>query len=86
MKRIHELFDRSQSHLSAGGAGGVQAALSALAGTGVQEVAITELDIAGGGASDYATTIKACLAVSACIGITVGALLELILISILIIH
>lgn len=61
----------TQAHLSAGVAGDVQAALSALAGSGVSEVAITELDIVQASPSDYVTVTKACLAVSACVGITV---------------
>lgn len=43
----------SQSHLGAGQSSGTAGALSALAGSGVGEVAITELDIVNAAASDY---------------------------------
>ncbi|CAE6447317.1 unnamed protein product [Rhizoctonia solani] len=55
----------------AGGAGGLLGAMQALAGTGVPEVAITELDIAGANGNDYATAVKACTQVPSCVGITV---------------
>ncbi|KAB5592316.1 hypothetical protein CTheo_4246 [Ceratobasidium theobromae] len=60
----------TQTHLGAGGSSTIQATLTQLATAGV-DVAITELDIAGASANDYSTVVKACLAVSRCVGITV---------------
>ncbi|KAE8153827.1 putative endo-1,4-beta-xylanase C [Aspergillus avenaceus] len=61
----------SQTHLSAGASSTVKEALSSLAESGVSEVAITELDIAGASDADYVNAATACLEVSKCVGITV---------------
>lgn len=60
----------SQTHLgSAWPASDVAAALAALA-EAADEVAITELDIAGAAAQDYVDVANACLDLEKCVGIT----------------
>jgi endo-1,4-beta-xylanase len=49
----------TQAHLQANQGAGFGAALTTLAGSGVAELAITELDIVGGGATDYANVSRA---------------------------
>ena len=62
----------SQGHL--GGvnpnASGEKSSLEALAATGVSELAITELDIDQAPADEFVAVVEACLAVEACVGIT----------------
>jgi endo-1,4-beta-xylanase len=61
-----------QAHFNSGNPvpSNFQQTLSSFAALGV-DVAITELDIAGASTTDYSNVVKACLAVSRCIGITV---------------
>lgn len=62
----------TQGHLGGANpdASGELPGLQALAATGVSELAITELDIDDAPADQFVTVVDACLAVEACVGIT----------------
>ncbi|KAG9258910.1 family 10 glycosyl hydrolase [Emericellopsis atlantica] len=61
----------SQTHISGGMGSAVQGALEQLASAPVDEVAITELDIAQAPSDDYTAVVQACLNVDKCRSITV---------------
>jgi endo-1,4-beta-xylanase len=60
----------AQAHLMAGEAKNVPASLAALCAAAPQ-CALTEVDIVNAAPADYVTTVKACVDIANCVGVTV---------------
>lgn len=63
----------SQTHIGPGNAPAVKPAMDALC-KAAPECAITELDIAGADANEYASVAKTCISIPNCVGVTVWGL------------
>ncbi|KAL2144483.1 hypothetical protein VTI28DRAFT_9058 [Corynascus sepedonium] len=61
----------TQGHLQSGMGSGLAGAIKALAEAGVDEVAVTELDIQNDNTNDYTTVVQGCLDEPKCVGVTV---------------
>ncbi|KAK1753948.1 glycoside hydrolase family 10 protein [Echria macrotheca] len=61
----------TQGHIKSGQGSALGQAIKALAGAGVKEVAVTELDIQNNNSDDYVAVTKGCLSEPKCVGITV---------------
>jgi endo-1,4-beta-xylanase len=60
----------AQAHLVSNEAGNVPAAFKSLCAA-ASECALTEVDIVGASASDYVNTIKSCVDIANCVGVTI---------------
>jgi endo-1,4-beta-xylanase len=61
----------TQGHLQSGGGNGLAGAIKTLAASGVDEVAVTELDIQNSNNNDYVAVTRGCLEEPKCVAITV---------------
>jgi endo-1,4-beta-xylanase len=67
---LNSFYRRQQILTISGMAGAVETALRELAAANVDEVAVTELDIAGANPQEYQTVVQACYHVPHCVGVT----------------
>jgi endo-1,4-beta-xylanase len=70
MNKAQLLFCTELICFAAGMSGAIESALRALVEAGVEEVAVTELDIVNGTPQDWRDVVKACYYVPKCVGVT----------------